>query len=48
MYRTKRSRTFDIKELGSLLELEENEFEKSKIGASLKSNIGDKNSDPGS
>ena len=41
------SRTFDIKELGSVLEPEEKELEKSKIGASDRSNIGDKNSNSG-
>ena len=47
MKKKKSSRTFDIRELGSVLEPEEKELEKSKIGASDKSNIGDRNSNSG-
>ena len=45
MNRKEVSRTFDIKELGSVQEPEDEELEKSKMGASERSNIGDRNSD---
>ena len=47
MKKKESSRTFDIRELGSVLEPEEKELEKSKIGASDKSNRGDRNSNSG-